>query len=194
MIAGAVAPLTLAGQALGAEAVAIGSLMFPDEVGKWSAAMDRLQTEYVKALADAGADVVLMPDGVASPDLIDPSQYMALAGSRSSCLRTGRVKSILHICGAAMPIADDMASTGADALSLEDSVDPFELMERVHGRCQVIGSVGPVKHLLGGTAQDVVAEARRCEDAGFAVVAPGCGICPGTSDENMRALSGSLRR
>lgn len=193
-IAGAVAPLTLTGQALGAEAVAIGSIMCPDEVGKWSAAMDRLQTEYVKALADAGADVVLMPDGVASPDLIDPSQYMALAGSRSSCLRTGRVKSVLHICGAAMPIADDMASTGADALSLEDSVDPFELMEKVRGRCQVVGSVGPVRSLLGGTTRDVVAEARRCEDAGFAVVAPGCGICPGTSDENMRALSGSLRR
>ncbi len=194
VIAGAAAPLTLAGQAIGAESIAIGSILCPDEVGKWSAAMDRLQTEYVKALADAGADIVLMPDGVASPDIIDPSQYMALAGSRSSCLRTGRATSILHICGEAMPIVDDMASTGADALSLEDSVDPFELMEKVNGRCSVVGSVGPVKRLLEGTAQDVVAEARRCEEAGFAVVAPGCGVCPATSDENMRALSGSLRR
>ncbi len=190
VVAGAVAPFTLAGQAFGIEGLVISTITEPRMASKLADAMDVLQTEYVKALADAGADIVLMPDGVASPDLIDPLHYRRLVLPHYGCLRTGRVNSILHICGDSMGIVDDMRSSGADALSLEETQDPFELVERIGGRCALVGGVGPVSPLMNGTPAQVIEDAKRYERAGFNVVSPGCGICIGTPDANMSALAG----
>ncbi len=187
VVCGALAPLTLMGQVVGAEGLILGTILCPDRVREWSSALGRLQAEYIGELSDAGADILFLIDGDASPSMMDPAAYWDLAGSRCAPLMRGSLKTILHICGDALPIAKDMARTGADALSLESTVDPYDLKKAVRG-VPVVGSVGPVFPLLTGSPGDIAEEARNCEDAGFEVISPGCGLSVLTPDGNLRAL------
>ena len=122
--------------------------------------------------------------------MIDPSMFGPLAGDGIRKVLSGcRSRTCLHICGHAAPIIGEMVSTGADSLSLEDLVDPGEAVKAVGGRAALVGNVGPVEPLLTGTAVDVADAARRAEDSGFDVIAPGCGVAPMTPDGNMLALA-----
>lgn len=189
VVCSALAPLTLMGQTVGAEGMVLGTLLCPDVVEAWASVLTVLQAEYIRTLADAGADIIFLIDGDASPSMMDPCMYWRLAGSHCRRLIDRRVETVLHICGDALPIAGDMARTGASALSLESSVDPAEL-KKASGGTPVVGSVGPVFPLLTGTPRDIVREASACEEAGFEVIAPGCGLSVLTPDSSLRALRG----
>lgn len=188
VVIGAVGPLTLVGQVLGAEAMVMATLMCPDKLSRWTDMADRLQAEYLKALSDAGADAIFLTDGSASPNMVDPSMYWEIAGSRTTCLKAPGCRTVLHICGSSMQLVPDMLRTGADALSLESTVDPYRLREMTRGRAALIGAVGPVEPLLMGTPEQVSADARMYAEADFDVVTPGCGISILTPDRNMAAL------
>ena len=42
--------------------------------------------------------------------------------------------------------------------------------------------------MLGGTCEEIKAEAKKCLEGGIDILAPGCGIAPKTPVRNIRAL------
>ena len=191
VVAGVTGMLTCMSQMFGAESLVLGALTCPDLVRRWSDLLCRRLQEYIGLLTGSGADVITLGEAAASPDVIDPAMFDNLTGDGlhrifGSC----DARTCLHICGGVLPILGAMEATGADSLSLEGSVDPYRASLAVGGRIALVGNVGPVDPLLTGSPADVRESARRSEDAGFDIIAPGCGVPPMTPDINMRALAG----
>ncbi len=194
VIAGVTGPLTTLGQMLGTENMVMGTLVCPEKLFDWGVSLEPLFKEYVQCLSDAGADVVQMSEASASPDLIEPAMFDTLAGVHLKCLSSVKgAASSLHICGNAIPILDNMVHTKVDGISLESAVDPFEAKAIIGDRAALIGNVGAVTPLMSGIETDVANAADRCIDAGFNVIAPGCGLPLSTPNSNLLALVSAVK-
>lgn len=185
-------PVSLLGQMMGAENMAMATLLCPEWAERMCTRLSAILAEYGKAQRDAGADVITMVESVASPDVLDPANYWRLSGSRFSGIMPKGVKSVLHICGSTEPILEDITRTGADAMSPDSKVSPSDVRSAL-GNMAVVGAVDPVGTLLLGTPAKVRTEARMYADAGYAVIAPGCGLAPLTPDANLMALANAFR-
>ena len=192
--AGMLGPVSLLGQLAGAENMAVGTLLQPDRTGKWCSALARIQREYAELLRDSGADIITVVEGVASPDVLDPSFFERLSGSHMRRMLPSGIRSVLHICGTTDPILGMIGSSGVDAFSPDPCMDPEKVLEGVGDRVAVAGAVDPVGTLLLGNPEKISDEAHGFSDAGYHLITPGCGLAPLTPDINLGALAGAFRR
>jgi [methyl-Co(III) methanol-specific corrinoid protein]:coenzyme M methyltransferase len=194
VIAGNTGPFTLAGHMVSTENIIFGMMMAPEEVDKWVEAVTPIVKNYTQALLDAGADIVQCSEPSASTDMLAPDMFEEAAGSsiKNSLAKVDGMTS-LHICGDTYPILDQMAALGVTSLSVEEKVDSFKAIEKVAGKVSMVGNVGSVRPLFQGTPAEVKEAAIRSADAGFNVVAPGCGVAPATSNDNMKALVDAIK-
>ncbi|MDO5861375.1 MAG: MtaA/CmuA family methyltransferase [Thermoplasmata archaeon] len=191
---GMLGPMGLLGQLMSVESLALASFMDPEWIRRSSSTLSALQAEYAKAMKDAGADVLLIVESEAGADIIDPSGYNDFSGSfMRSIIPSGDVKTVLHMCGSCEPILGEIADCGVDALSPDQKVPAETIIEGLGGRIAVAGSVDPVGTLLLGGPDKIRKESRMYAEAGYEVIAPGCGIAPNTSNTNMRAFAGAFR-
>ncbi|MCL2032061.1 MAG: MtaA/CmuA family methyltransferase [Methanomassiliicoccaceae archaeon] len=195
LVAGNTGPFTLAGHMVSTENLVFGMMMAPEEVEKWTAAINPVVKAYTQALADAGADVIQMSEPSASTDMLAPDMFEPASGKfvRESLGKVKDAFSSLHICGDTYPILDGMIATGVTGLSIEEKVDPLKATEKVAKRAALIGNVGSVRPLFQGTADEVKAAATNCAKAGFNVISSGCGIATATPDANMLALAETVK-
>ncbi|MCL2295631.1 MAG: methylcobamide--CoM methyltransferase, partial [Methanomassiliicoccaceae archaeon] len=195
LVAGNTGPFTLAGHMVSTENLVFGMMMAPEEVTRWTAAMNPVVKAYTQALADAGADVIQMSEPSASTDMLAPEMFESASGMyvKESLARVKNAFSVLHICGDTYPILDHMISTKVSGLSIEEKVDPFKATEKVKKRAALVGNVGSVRPLFQGTPAEVKAAATEVAKAGFSVVSSGCGIATATPDANMQALVDTIK-
>ncbi|MBR2255072.1 MAG: hypothetical protein IJ856_04575 [Candidatus Methanomethylophilaceae archaeon] len=180
--------ISCANNLLGMENILMALLMEPDKVTKWMDALVPHVTAYAHAISERTDDVFVIED--ASSDIIPPdyfdvmvTPYLPKVISGIDCFST------VHTCGGTQEVAHRLASQGEDSISLEASWDPEGYMSLVDGAALMLGCVNPVGTLLGKGPADVVAEAKRSADAGFAIVMPECGVPPMTPNDNLLALS-----
>lgn len=193
-IAGVTGLLTSLGQMIGTENMVIGTLTDPENIRKWTETIGRIFREYIQCLSDAGADIVIMAEASGSPDIIDPSMFDMLTGNHLDCLSDVKgAHSVLHICGDAYPILDNMIHTKVDGLSVEGRMDPYKTVKKVNGRAALIGNIDTIGTLMLGTPEKVRSDVSKCLDAGFDIVAPGCGVPISTSNDNLLALSDTFK-
>jgi len=190
VIAGNTGPFTLAGHLVSTENLVFGIMMAPEEVTKWIKAVNPICKGYTQALADAGADIIQMSEPSASTDLLSPDMFDEYAGVwlKESLASVKNASSILHICGNTTQILDNMIATKVTGLSIEEKVDPKEAVKIVKKRAALIGNVGVVNPLLQGTPEDCFKHGVAVREAGFDVVAPGCGLSALIKNENLLAL------
>ena len=81
-----------------------------------------------------------------------------------------------------------MINTGVNGMSIEEKVDPREAVMIVSRRAALVGNVGVVNPLLQGTPESVREATIAVKEAGFNVVAPGCGIAARVSKANLEAM------
>jgi [methyl-Co(III) methanol-specific corrinoid protein]:coenzyme M methyltransferase len=195
VVAGNTGPFTLAGHLVSTENLVFGIMMAPEEVTKWVKAVNPICKAYTQALADAGADVIQMSEPSASTDLLSPDMFDEFAGKyvKDSLAPVKDAFSVLHICGNTTPIINNMIGTKVSGLSIEEKVDPKEAVKIVKKRVALVGNVGCVNPLLMGTAEDCFKHAKVCREAGFDVVAPGCGLSALTKNENLIALVKAIK-
>ncbi|MEN6479430.1 MAG: uroporphyrinogen decarboxylase family protein [Anaerolineales bacterium] len=138
-----IGPFSLAGLLMGASEATLATLLSPELVH----AVLRLCTDvllpYVRALDDAGADMIaiLEPSGsLLSPRLFRPfcGEYVA------ELVAAMRAMPILHICGRTTPLLEAMAATGAYGLSLDSAVSLPQAAERLPGDLVLIGNLDTV--------------------------------------------------
>jgi [methyl-Co(III) methanol-specific corrinoid protein]:coenzyme M methyltransferase len=161
---------------------------------------------YAQEIEKAGADVIVVNDPSAAPELIDPLSFKSTIKPRLKFLTQGiRTKKVLHICGGSTPIISDMADSGFDAISIEDKVDIAKAKELVKGggrsmmvagrmmstqsrTVKVAGNVSTAKTIFTGKPDEVKREAKKALEAGTDLLAPACGIAPGSPLANIKAL------
>ncbi|QLC49487.1 MtaA/CmuA family methyltransferase [Methanolobus zinderi] len=146
--------------------------------------------EYANALLDAGADVISVPDPVASPDLMAPDTFDKVLKPVLQKFADGvNGPMILHVCGDVTPILEMMADCHFESISIEEKVkDLAGAKAKVGDKVTICGNVSSPFVLLAGDEAKVKEAAKKALDDGIDVLAPGCGIAPDTKCSNLRAM------
>jgi MtaA/CmuA family methyltransferase len=185
-------PFTTASRLLGATTFLLVMMDDPALARRIIAKAADALIAFGRALAQSGADAIIMPDPVSSTDLVSPGQSAEFAFPEiRRVIASLPVPVILHICGKTLPILGAMASSGARLLSLDQAVDLREARQVVGWRVALGGNVDPVRLMERGTPAEVTAAGRAAIAAAgpgqFCLMA-GCALPPATPLENVRAL------
>lgn len=147
-------PFTLAGLLMGAETLAINTVLKPalcDEVISFST---KVAMAYAKALERAGADFIVILDP--SAVLISPQAYEKfILPYNKKLIEALNVPVILHTCGNTTKIIDLMVKTKAEALSLDSLVNLREVRKIIPDDVVIMGNLDPVKVFLEMEAEQV---------------------------------------
>jgi len=186
-----VAPATLAGYLMGVENLVRSSMTSPEGAAKWVDIAKEVCKMYSSAVIDEGAEVVYYSDASASPDLLMPDFYKSVAmPAMREVVDLVHSKGALaeyHICGRTIPILESMADTGADALSIEQSVDMAEAKKMVGDKVAMVGNVPPLL-MVDGTPEQIIEATRESLDKGTDAVMLGCGTPPLSKPENLKLM------
>jgi uroporphyrinogen decarboxylase len=152
--------------------------------------------QFIRLMAQTGADMVSNGDSPAGPSMISPDMYEKFAFPFEQALvreahRCG-LPYLLHICGDTRLILEQMNRLGLDAVEL-DYKTPIENIHKVFGNTAALfGTIDPSGVIALGTSQAV-----REASAGILetyrgnprlVIGAGCAIPPMAPEENMREI------
>jgi [methyl-Co(III) methanol-specific corrinoid protein]:coenzyme M methyltransferase len=195
IVVGTCGPVSLAGHLIGAENFLMMTITDPNNVHKFLKVACDMEKIYLKELVDAGADVIAMSDPSASTDMLSQKMFDQFAKPYIKEAFTGAegAKTIIHICGNTTKILEGMIATGADGLSIEEKVDPFNAVKIVNNRAALVGNMGVVHPLLDGTPEECYAQAMKIKEAGFNIIAPGCGLAASVPKANIEAMVKAIK-
>ena len=161
---------------------------------------------FLKALLEAGSDVIQAGDSLASLSMISPSIYekyvfpfeKKLFTEMTPRAHAKNAVTLLHICGDTRKILPLMAQTGADILEIDSKVNMAEAKKLVEGHVALMGNLDPTSVLYLGTPDLIRKTAEECMcscaalEGGF-ILGSGCEVVPKTPVENMKALIDAAR-
>jgi [methyl-Co(III) methanol-specific corrinoid protein]:coenzyme M methyltransferase len=189
IIGGIIGPFTIAGAMLDAVPILKASFKTPDKLHPFLEVAEKAGTMLGQALIDAGADLIVVEDMQASPDLIAPRTYRDLElAYQKKQVEALSVPVILHICGNVDKIIGFMHETGCAGISLEPKSDTALARTIVGSEGVLIGGVDAATTLFMKGPDDVKDAAREQIEMGLDVLAPGCAIAPGTPTANLLAM------
>jgi [methyl-Co(III) methanol-specific corrinoid protein]:coenzyme M methyltransferase len=184
----ALGPFTLTGELVGVMNVLMWTLKKPDYIKKFVEFCTGIVLEYAKAQYRAGSDIVEISEPTASCDLISPKMFKDYV--KPALIKIAeelRGLRVLHICGKAGPIIQDMVDCGFDGISIEEAVD-ISKIKPIVGDVKILGNISSKNTLLFGTPEAVKEETIKALEAGADLLEPGCGITPLTPLENIKAM------
>ena len=157
--------------------------------------------QFIRQMAETGADMTSNGDSVAGPELVSPSLYRryALPYDRrvADASHALGLPHVLHICGNTTAILDDMISAGSDGFDIDYKTDPRHAHDRIKDRAVFLGNIDPSGVLaLGG--EDLVEEKtlellRIFADTPRFILNSGCAIPPTTPRGNLRTMIRTAR-
>jgi len=181
-------PFTLAGLMMGANDIAMATVMKPELVHATVNFCERIIIDFAKALQDAGAHMICILDPTAM--MLSPDSYWEFAGrSTQNIVRHLDTRTILHICGNTEHLTEKMCETRVQGLSLDALVNIPKIAPRVPRDVVLIGNVDPVRVLLQGSREDVRRETTALFQAMAGwdnfIMSTGCDLPPETPLENI---------
>ena len=187
IIVGVTGPFTIAGHIRGVNDILTDVILNQELVHNILESTWQVSASFANALVDNGADVVALIEPTAS--IIGPDFFKEFAlPSLKKATAAAKAPVMLHICGDSMPLMDMMVKTGATGVSVDQKVNIAKVKKAVRGRCSVVGNVDPVAVLQMKKTDSVIQDCGRILSEGTDVLAPGCGISPYTSTENIRSM------
>jgi uroporphyrinogen decarboxylase len=168
----------------------------PNQIHKLLDFCRRVTLRYALAQIEQGAHCTSIGDSPSGPDLISPKYYHQYAYPHVRQLVADlKAKGIMlsyHICGNATPIIENMVSTGATIIEIDQKADMQACKEAAHGRTTLLGPIDPSGVMANGTPELVQ---EQCLEAleilapgGGFILGPGCALPATTPDENIDAL------
>jgi uroporphyrinogen decarboxylase len=190
-------PFSLAAALVGINEIMVKVIEDPPFVAAVRERCVEYAAAYARAMSDAGAD--MLSGGDSPVGLVGPRLYreIALPFERRliAQIKAATHKPVsLHICGRALPILKDMASSGADVLEVDHHVDLAEACRLAGPDVTLWGNLDPVSVLARGNAGEVREHALRAlatvKAAGHPrfVLSSGCTLAMETPPENLDAL------
>jgi len=133
-------------------------------------------------------------------DMISPAMFaemnVPLVADLVAAIRAAGMHSIYYYCGNPHDRLDLLLSAGADALALEESkkhfsIDIEDIVDRVQGRCTILGNLDAIHLLEHGSEPELRAEVARQLAAGRRngsrfIMSIGSPVTPGTPVEKVR--------
>lgn len=188
IFAAAVAPFTLAGQIRGVDKLLRDLIKDPAFVHELLEKCCETSLRFALALVRAGADVIVLIDATASPDLVSPKYYREFAQPYAKRVaKQLAVPTILHICGNSTTILDSMAEV-SHGVSVDASVDIRHLKQVLGHRGVAVGNIDVNATLLFGSGEEIEHSVRDAITAGTDILTTSCGIAPGTPSTNLIAM------
>jgi len=155
--------------------------------------------EIIRALAAAGGDAIYIDDATATSDMISLAHYerFSLPYMREMVreIHNAGHKAILIYFGGIADRLEQIASIGADGLSMETSMKGYvndidEIARKIGRRVSLFGNVDPVNVLQKGSDAQLEAEMNRQAEAGKGaqgfIMCTGSPITPATPLERVR--------
>jgi MtaA/CmuA family methyltransferase len=151
---------------------------------------------YALAQIEQGAHCTSIGDSPSGPDLLSPRHYRTYAYPHvkrlAEDLRANGVRLSYHICGNATPIIQDMVSTSALMIEIDQKADMAICKQAARGKATLVGTVDPSGVMAKGTPGLVVEKCRQAIDllagGGGFFLGPGCALPAITPDENIAAM------
>ncbi|MBK8417670.1 uroporphyrinogen decarboxylase family protein [Candidatus Villigracilis saccharophilus] len=140
------------------------------------------------AYKNAGADFITIHDMGGSPAFIGPSKYEQFAFPAEKMLIEKLPKPrVLSVCGNVTNSLHLLAQTGADALSLDQTVD-LAAARLILKDALLFGNLDPVETLYRGDPVQVAESVIRAKEAGVDAIWPGCDLVIRTPIQNIKGL------
>lgn len=188
-------PFTLAGLLMGAEDLAMNTIMKPEFCYKTLEFTVDVLKNYANALVEAGADFIVV---------LDPTAVLLSAKSYEEFILPYNKKLfeqidapvVLHTCGNTKHILPHMGQTGAQALSLDALVNMKEAAEIVPEDIVLMGNLDPVRVFKNLTEEEVYQKAKEqlaeMKKINNYVLSSGCDIPYETKIENIVAFCNAV--
>lgn len=174
----------------------------PEQIHKLLDFCRQAATRYCLAQIEQGAHATSIGDSPSGPDLISPHHYEMFAypyvKQMVSDLKRQNVRMAYHICGNSTPIIEEMVSTGADIIEIDQKADQKISKEAARGRATLLGPVDPSAIMANGTPEQVEeaclqAITNLAPGGGF-ILGPGCALPASTPDENIESMIETARK
>ena len=157
--------------------------------------------QFVRLMVETGAHMTSNGDGLAGPNVISPQMYREFAlpfeKKTAAVAHSVGLPYLLHICGDATLILDDIVASGADGIELDYKTDMNTAHDVLKDRMCFFGNIDPSGVLARGTVDDVQRETARLlgvfSDTPRFVLNAGCAIPPTTPPENIKAMIRAAR-
>jgi len=157
-------------------------------------------TEYLVRLAHlqiaAGADVIAIADPTATGEILGCLNFREFV---SPCLkrlvgeiRTAGSDAIIHICGDAAMLLDELYGIKGAALSFDSLVNMKKAKEKLEDVI-VMGNIS-TQLIHQGTPDRIAGAVRHCIANKVDIISPACGISLKTPLPNLQTLTGTVKR
>jgi len=144
----------------------------------------QIGNEYKKA----GADFITIHDMGGSPGFIGPAKYEQFVLPAEKLLLKNLPKpNVLAICGNVTTSLDLLNQTGADIISLDQTVD-LAMARSVLKDKLLFGNIDPVGTIWKGDKAQVLEATQKAKEAGVDAVWPGCDLVIQSPIENIKSF------
>jgi [methyl-Co(III) methanol-specific corrinoid protein]:coenzyme M methyltransferase len=150
--------------------------------------LSSLLTKVGTAYREAGADFITVHDMGGSPAFIGPARYEQFVWPAEKSLIDQLPKPrILSVCGNVTKSLELLAQSGADAISIDQTVD-LKSARLALKNTLLFGNIDPVETLYRGDPAKVAEAATRAKEAGVDAVWPGCDLILQTPIQNIEEM------
>jgi len=155
-----------------------------------------VSSQFIKLMAQTGADMVSNGDSPAGPEIISPGMYekYALPYERkmADTAHQLRLPYGLHICGDTESILELMLRTNADMIELDYKTDVNKIYKVYHNKVALFGNIDPSGVLALGTPE-LVRETtldllKAYSGSNYFVLNSGCALPSTTPSENIEMM------
>ncbi|MDP1714566.1 MAG: uroporphyrinogen decarboxylase family protein [Anaerolineales bacterium] len=144
--------------------------------------------EIGTAYKNAGADFITIHDMGGSPAFIGPTKYEQFVWPAEKLLIEKLPKPrVLSVCGNVTSSLHLLSQTGADAISIDQTVDLAAARLALKDTL-LFGNLDPVETLYRGDEARVRGSVVRAKEAGVDAIWPGCDLVPQTPIQNIKTL------
>lgn len=188
-------PYTLAGQLVDLSDLSKSAFKRMDLVGEVLEKLADILIAIIQIYKQAGADYITVREMGAGSDVLSPRIFQQLVRPPLERLFSAiESPSVLHMCGDTDNIVEQMASCGADAISVERKNHVEESRRKLGPDALIFGDLDAYNVLVKGTPADVDSAVKDAIERGVNAVWPGCDIWPLAPKENMRAMVDAARK
>jgi [methyl-Co(III) methanol-specific corrinoid protein]:coenzyme M methyltransferase len=150
--------------------------------------LSSLLAEVGAAYRNAGADFITIHDMGGSPAFLGPVKYEQFVLSAEKLLIEKMPKPrVLSVCGNVTSSLHLLAQTGADAISIDQTVDLAAARLALKDTL-LFGNLDPVETLYRGDNAKIAESVVRAKDAGVDAVWPGCDLIIQTPIQNIQTM------
>ncbi len=166
----------------------------PELMKKYLDIINEYLKDFAMRLIKNGADVIAISDPTSTGEILGAKNFakfsLPVYKDLIHFIHKEGIPVILHICGAANGIVNQMEETGADALSFDSIVSIKNVKEKVN--TPVMGNVST--QLLTIAREDQIRRATNyAMDSLVDIVAPACGIGMETKVSNLKTMVCSVK-